>query len=81
MKEEKAEKLQTKVLMKVTAEVCVDHAILNPLDLRKASLSQNITIKYLNTINIPTTCIDYTTSGAWDNSKETTFLWHKLKVK
>lgn len=29
MKEEKAEKLQTKVLMKVTAEV-FDHVILNP---------------------------------------------------
>lgn len=44
MKEEKAEKLQTKVLMKVTVEVCVDHVILNPLDLRK-SIRQNITKK------------------------------------
>lgn len=43
MKEEKAEKLQTKVLMKVTVEVCVDHVILNPLDLRK-SMKQNILV-------------------------------------
>lgn len=62
-KEEKAEKLQTKVLMKVTVEVCVDHVILNPLDLRKI-IRQNITKKCLNT-NIPSACtLDYLTSGA-----------------